>query len=88
VASVHHLSTGYISPQFNIVFDNLFETVICNSDNNTVINSICDGLFTQNCEFHVKDKFDADDVLLYKPPLLHEVWLDEDGRHHGKEDLL
>jgi hypothetical protein len=27
-------------------------------------------------------------MLVYKPPPLHEVWLDEAGRCQGKEDLL
>jgi hypothetical protein len=45
VVNVCHLSTNYISPQFHVVFDDLFETVICNGDNGMVINSICDGLF-------------------------------------------
>ena len=27
-------------------------------------------------------------MLIYKPPPLHEVWLDEIGRRQGKEDLL
>jgi hypothetical protein len=27
-------------------------------------------------------------VLIYKLPRLHEVWLDEAGRHKGKEDLF
>jgi hypothetical protein len=35
-----------------------------------------------------KDEFDADGMLVYKPPPLHKVWLDEAGRCQGKEDLL
>ncbi len=27
-------------------------------------------------------------MLVYKPPPIHKVWLDEAGRHKGKEDLL
>ncbi len=27
-------------------------------------------------------------MLIYKPHPLHKVWLDEAGRHQGKEDLL
>ncbi len=27
-------------------------------------------------------------MLVYKPPPLHKVWLDEAGCHQGKEDLL
>ncbi len=88
VANVHHLSTGYVSPQFHVVFDDLFETVVRNGDNDAVINSICDGLFERNRELCVEDEFDADGMLVYKPPPLHEVWLDEAGRRQGKEDLL
>jgi hypothetical protein len=77
-----------VSPQFHVVFDDLFETVVCNGDNDLVINSICDGLFEQNCKLYVEDEFDADDVLIYKPPPLHEVWLDETGYCQGKVDLL
>jgi hypothetical protein len=62
--------------------------VIRNGDNDAVVNSICDGLFNRNCKLCVEDEFDADDMLIYKPPPLHEVWLDETGRRQGKEDLL
>ena len=88
VANVRHLSTGHVSPQFHVVFDDLFEIVIRNGDNDAVVNSICDGLFNQNRELYVEDEFDADDMLIYKPPPLHEVWLDETGLRQGKEDLL
>ncbi len=88
VANVRHLSTGYVSHQFHFVFDDLFETVVRNGDNDAIINSICDGLFERNQELYVKDKFDANGMLVYKPPPLHEVWLDEAGCHQGKEDLL
>jgi hypothetical protein len=27
-------------------------------------------------------------MLIYKPPPLHKVWLDEAGRCQGKDDLL
>ncbi len=77
-----------MSPQFHVIFDVLFETVICNSDNDAVVNSICDGLFNWNHKLYVEDEFDADDVLIYKPPWLHEVSLNETGRCQGKEDLL
>jgi hypothetical protein len=77
-----------VSPQFHVVFDDLFETVIHNSDNDAVVNSICDGLFSWNRKLYVEDEFDAVDVLIYKPPPLHEVWLDETRRCKGKEDLI
>ncbi len=36
----------------------------------------------------MEEEFNADDNLIYKPPPLHKVWLDEPGRRQGKEDLL
>ncbi len=88
VVNVHYLSTSYVSPQFHVVFDDLFETVVRNGNNDAVINSICDGLFERNQELHVEDKFNADGMLVYKPPPLQKVWLDEAGHRQGKEDLL
>ncbi len=88
MANVHHLSTGYVSPQFHVIFDDLFEAVVCIGDNDAIINSICDGLFERNRELYVEDEFDADGMLVYKPPPLHKVWLDEAGCCQGKEDLL
>ena len=48
-----------------------------------MVNSICNGLFNINCELYVEDEFDSDGVLIYKPPPLHEVWLDEAGSCKG-----
>ena len=39
MANVYHLSNGYISPQFHLVFINLFETVICTRDDEIVFNA-------------------------------------------------
>jgi hypothetical protein len=63
VANVRHLSTGHVSPQFHVIFDDLFETVIHNGDNDVVVSSICNGLFNWNRKLYVEDEFDADDVL-------------------------
>ena len=41
VANVRHLTTGYISPQFHVVFDDLFETVNRTGVDDQVIESIC-----------------------------------------------
>jgi hypothetical protein len=46
VANVCHLTTRYISPQFHVVFDNLFETVNCTGVDDWAIKSICNGLFS------------------------------------------
>ena len=87
MAKVRHLSTGPVSPHKG-VFNDLFKTVVRNGDNDAVVNNICNGLFEQNCELYVEGEFDTDNVLIYKPPPLHKVWLNKAGRCQGKEDLL
>jgi hypothetical protein len=88
VANVRHMSTGHVSPHFLDVFDDLFKMVIQDGDNDLIVNSIYDGLFERNWELYIEDEFDADDNLIYTPPPLHDVWLNETGCHQGKEDLL
>jgi hypothetical protein len=82
------MSTGHVSPQFHVVFDDLFKMVIRDGDNDPIVNCICDGLFERNRELYIEYEFDADDNLINTPPPLHDVWLNETGRHQGKEDLL
>ena len=41
VANIRHLKTGYVSPQYHVVFDNLFETVFRPGANNALVDSIC-----------------------------------------------
>ncbi len=69
VVNVRRLSTGYVSPQFHFVFDDFFETVIRNDDNDAVVNSVFNSLFNRNRELYVEDEFDANDVLIHKPDL-------------------
>jgi hypothetical protein len=47
VANVRHLSTGHISPQFHVIFDDFFETVICNGDNGVVVKKICNDYYIE-----------------------------------------
>jgi hypothetical protein len=47
VANVLHLTTNFISPQFHVVFDDLFETVNRTGDG-PIIESICKDLFLLN----------------------------------------
>jgi hypothetical protein len=45
LANVHHLSTNFISPQFHVVFDDLFKTAIRTGVDKSVVKSICQDLF-------------------------------------------
>jgi hypothetical protein len=74
VANVRHLTTGYISPQFHVVFDNLFETVNRTGVDEQAVESICNGLFQRNRELYAEDELDEVGNLIYQPPPLHEVW--------------
>jgi hypothetical protein len=88
VANVRHLTSGYISPQFHVIFDDLFETVNCIGVDDRVIESICNGLFQRNQELYVEDKLNEAGNIIYRPPPLHEVWLNEAGRRQGNKDRI
>jgi hypothetical protein len=88
VANVCHLTTRYISPQINIVFDNLFETVNCTGVDDCVVESICNGLFQCNCEIYAEEELDEAGNIIYRPPPLHEVWLDDAGHRQGNKDRI
>ena len=88
VANVRHLTTNYISPQFHVVFDDLFETVNRTGVDGPIIESICKDLFRLNRELYAEDELDEAGNIIYRPPPLHEVWLDEAGRRQGNEDRI
>jgi hypothetical protein len=69
-----------VSPQFHVVFDDSFQTVFSSGDNDAVMYAICNNLFDTNQEVYAEDDFDADGNLVYRPPPLDEVWLDESER--------
>jgi hypothetical protein len=48
VANVRHLPTNFISPQFHVVSDDLFETVNRTGVDEPVVKSICQDLFQLN----------------------------------------
>ena len=88
VANVWHLTTRYIPPQFHVIFDDLFETVNGIGVDDCDIKSICNGLFQHNRELYAEDELNEAGNIIYRPPPLHEVWLDEAGRHQGNEDRI
>ena len=73
VANVWHLGTGYVSPQYHVVFDDLLKTVFSSGADNALVDSICENLCGTNCEIYAADEYDANDNLVYKPPPLDEV---------------
>ena len=81
------LGSGYISPQFHLVFDDLFETFIFQVDSKSKIEAICSDLFGSNKGWYAREEFGNDGNLIYWPPPLHNVWLDEQGRRYQKKYL-
>ena len=74
---------GYVSPQYHVVFDNLFETVFSSGADNALVDSICENLYGKICDIYVTDEYDADNNLVYRPPPLDQVWLDAEGREQN-----
>ena len=87
VANIRHLKTGYVSPPYHVVFDDLFKTVFSSGANNALVDSICENLHGPSCEIYATDEYDAHNNLVYKPPPLDEVWLDAEGRERSKIEL-
>jgi hypothetical protein len=88
VANVRHLSANFISPQFHVVFNDLFETVIRTGVDEPVVKSICQYLFELNRELYAEEELDEAGNIIYQPPPLNEVWLHNTGQQQGKEDCI
>ena len=88
MANVRHLPTNFISPQFHVVFDDLFETVNRIGVDEPVIESICQDLFQLNRKLYAEEELDKAGNIIYQPPPLHEVWLDEAGLRHVNKDHI
>jgi hypothetical protein len=82
------MSINFISPQFHVVFNDLFKTVNCTGVDEPVVKSICQGLFQRNCELYADEELNKAGNIIYQPPSLHKVWLDEAGQKQGNKDRL
>ena len=87
MANTRHLKTGYVSPQYHVVYDDLFQTVFSAGPNTDLVDAMCEELFNTSCEVYATDKYDAEDNLVYHPPPLDEVWLDDEGRCQSRDEL-
>ena len=77
VANIRHLSTEYTIPQFYLVFDDLFQTIINQGDDDSTIEAICSDIFDIHCYWCAKEQFDYSGNIFYQPPLLNNLWIDE-----------
>jgi hypothetical protein len=81
VALVCNLHTGYVSPQYHVVFDDKFETVFNDVKSFVELDKICTELIVSSRECFVEGEYDKDGKLVYKPPPLDKGWLSEPERH-------
>ena len=80
-------SNGHVSPQYHVVFDDLFQTVFSSGENDAVVDAISNLLWDNNRELYVEQEFDENGNLIYQPPPLDEVWLSEPERRERKDRL-
>ena len=71
------MSTNFISPQFHVVFDDLFKTVNCTGVDEPVVKAICQGLSQRKIELYADKELNEAGNIIYQQHPLHEVWLDE-----------
>ncbi len=81
------MKTGFVSPQYHVVFDDLFETVFSSGVDDALVDSICKNLYGTSCKIYATNQYDAHDNLVHKPPPLDEVWLDAEGRQQSQIEL-
>lgn len=87
VALVRNFHTGHVSPEYHVVFDDKFETVFSDGKSLEELDKICSELFVNSRELYVKDEYNEDGTLIYKPPPLDEVWFSEPERHDRRKLL-
>ncbi len=85
VATVRHLTTGLVNPHFHVVFDDHFHNVYGDDEENLITDAICNLLWKNDWELYAEDKYGPDGSLIYTPPPLDKVWLDEEGLHKRRE---
>ena len=56
-----------MSPQYHVVYDDLFQTVFSAGQSTSLVDTICEELFTTSCEVYDTDEYDAEDNLVYCP---------------------
>ena len=87
IANIRHLTTGHVSPQYHCVFDDLFQTVYSAGENTSITDAICDLLWENNRDIYAEEEYDNDGMLVYQPPPLDKVWLDEPERREREHRL-
>ncbi|KAL7475712.1 hypothetical protein ACHAW6_001621 [Cyclotella cf. meneghiniana] len=87
IALVLNLHTGYISPQYHVVFDDKSKTVFHDDKTSEELDKICEELFTTSQDCYVEEEFNDDGILVYTSLPLDEVWLSE-PQHCERREVM
>ena len=73
-----HLQTNYVSPQFHLIHDDNFETILNDTplDHPLSDERLLD-IFETSREIYSDVERSEDGAIVYTPPPLDDIWLDE-----------
>jgi len=90
VARVWNLATNYFSPQYHVVFDDLFTSIMNDKRlEDTVLEDIFEKLFVTCKDYYGKDAtvLQTRQLVDNEPLPLDDMWLNESERHEKKQRL-
>ena len=56
VLNARHFQTGYILPQYNVVFDDIIRTVVSLGNTDVVVDYICNQFFEENSDWYTEEE--------------------------------
>jgi hypothetical protein len=78
VANVRHLQTNFISPQFHLIHDDNFETILNDTPLDHLPTDQCLlEIFDTSREVYADIERSDDGAIVYAPHPLDNIWLDE-----------
>ena len=69
------------------MFDDLFETTVWQGGNDPIIDTIYNDMFESSRYWYAEEDYESSGQLIYCPPPLTDVWLNERGRRERKTEL-
>ena len=78
VGRVRNLTTNYVSPQYHVVYDDLFQTIFNDTPLvNSNVGAVFDELFENERDWYREIETNDTGTIMYEPPPLDDVWLSE-----------
>ena len=85
VGRVWNLTTNYVSPQYHLVYDDLFQTIFNDTKLvDSTVGTVFDELFENERDWYSKIETDKSGTILHEPPPLEDVWLSEPEHETAK----